>query len=77
MVKVIVDYAPDPADLRAVHLATSRREPTERDWRPALRDTVGGRRVVWARFDSAPVGGTQIWVRHGDVIHRAPMLDVS
>lgn len=56
MVKVMTDYAHDPADLSTVYLALVPRgaRPAEADWRPALRDTVDRiGRVVWARFPSA------------------------
>lgn len=65
MVKVIVPLALDSSDLRPVYLATSRREPTQADWKPALRDTINGQTVVWARFDEAPARGAEVWVRDG------------
>ncbi|HEU4751525.1 MAG TPA: hypothetical protein VFU47_00355 [Armatimonadota bacterium] len=66
MVKVMTDYDHDPADLSAVYLTLVPRgiPPAEADWRPALRDTVNGRRVVWARFPSAD-GVLWLRDRHG------------
>lgn len=62
--KVVVPYEHDSADLRPIFLALSRREPLEREWRPALRDTIRGQLVVWARFDTPPASrGAEVWVR--------------
>lgn len=66
MVKVIVPLVLDSSDLRPIYLATTRREPTQSDWKPALRDTVDGQSVVWARFDEAPARGSEVWLRDGN-----------
>ncbi|MCD6056587.1 MAG: hypothetical protein K0Q89_117 [Thermomicrobiales bacterium] len=63
MRKVIVPWDHDAEDLSAFHMAISRRQPADDEWVPALRDTIGGRRVLWARFDSAPATA-DVWVRH-------------
>lgn len=61
MTKVMVAYEHDGADLGVIHLAVgSPGAPPDRDdWKPALRDTVAGRRVVWIRSESAGV----VWLR--------------
>ncbi|WP_214103248.1 hypothetical protein [Acrocarpospora catenulata] len=65
MIKVSVPYEHDPADLSPIHLAVLPRgaRPGEDDWVPAYRDTVDGRRVVWARFED-PAG--VVWLRTRD-----------
>jgi hypothetical protein len=64
--KVTVPYDHTPADLQTVYLAisTGARPPSD-GWKPALRDTVNGKRVVWARF---PTAGrrVQVWLRDRD-----------
>lgn len=64
MTKVTVAYEHNPADLATVYLAVTGRgsRPGEDSWRPALRDTIDGRRVVWARFEA---DGT-VWLRDRD-----------
>lgn len=62
--KVTINYDHDPADLTLVEIAVRKGKPTEADWKPALRDTVDGQRVVWARFDDLP-GDAQVWLRDG------------
>jgi hypothetical protein len=65
MIKVSVPYEHDPADLSPIWLAVLPRgtRPGGDDWKPALRDTVAGRRVVYARFED-PAG--VIWIRTKD-----------
>jgi hypothetical protein len=65
MTKVLVAYEHDPADLATVYLAVTPRGslPSEGAWRPALRDTVNGQRVVWARFETAD---GIVWLRDRD-----------
>lgn len=65
MTKVTVAYEHDPADLATVYLAVTGRgaRPGEDSWRPALRDTVRGQRVVWARFEAA---ADVVWLRDRD-----------
>lgn len=62
MTRIIVAYEHDPADLRAIQLAVAD-EPAESDWRAALRDTIDGQRVVWARFDRP---ARRVWLRDRD-----------
>ena len=65
-VKVTVPFEHDSADLRPIFISTSRRTPAADEWVPALRDTVNGRRVIWARFDFPPAPGGEVWVRDGN-----------
>lgn len=65
MVKVVVAHNHVSSDLRPIYMAVTRREPTQSDWKPALRDTVNGQLVVWARFETAPARGQEVWVRDG------------
>jgi len=67
MNKVTVTYEHDPADLSTVHLAVTARgsRPRTGSWRPALRDTVNGQHVVWARFEEPP-GVVWLRDRHGE-----------
>jgi len=61
--KVVVPLDLDPADLQTVHLAiTTGARPTAGSWVPALRDTIDGKKVVWARF---PTAGRRVsvWLR--------------
>lgn len=60
--KVTVAYEHDPADLSTIYLAVVPRgaRPGPDSWRPAYRDTVGGQRVVWARFEH---NTGEVWVR--------------
>jgi hypothetical protein len=64
MRKVIVPYRHDPADLAIIYLAvsTGRGAPTD-GWRPALRDTIDGEGVIWARFPEPATG--QVWIQDG------------
>lgn len=64
MWKVIVPWPHDSSDLGAFYLAVTRREPASDDWAPALRDTIEGRPVLWARFPTAPARNADVWVRH-------------
>ena len=75
MVKVTVAYNHDSRDLGAFHLALGRRRPVEEDWRPALRDTVNGRLVLWARFPSGPQRGEQVWLRHNGTIQEVAVFE--
>lgn len=63
MTKVMVAYCHDPADLGLIELAVTRTSPTESDWTPAYRDTVDGKLVVWARFDSTD---GRVWLRDSE-----------
>lgn len=61
--KVSIPYEHRSDDLALIELALSESgTPGEDAWHPALRDTVDGQRVVWARF---PARGRQatVWVR--------------
>lgn len=64
--RVVVPYEHNPADLGKIYLAiTASTLPSPDSWRHALRDTVNGRRVVWADFPSQ--GRTvSVWVRDRD-----------
>ncbi|PXY33563.1 hypothetical protein BAY59_10805 [Prauserella coralliicola] len=72
-VKISVRYEHQPADLSPIHLAitatTTRQPPSNQSWRPALRDTVDGTRVVWARF---PASGrsVNVWLRDKDGVRQ-------
>lgn len=66
MKKLIVDYQHDPANLQTIFLAvTTSKKPSSDSWKPAFRDTIGGKRVVWAKFPER--GGTKVnlWIRDG------------
>lgn len=69
--KIIVPYQHDPADVQTIHLAvvSGAAVPGPDDWRPALRDTVGGRPVVWARFAKLPERPVS-WLRDRDGARR-------
>ncbi|HLR94278.1 MAG TPA: hypothetical protein VK053_07125 [Jiangellaceae bacterium] len=61
--KVLVDYPHEPDNLDTIYLAiTTGQRPAPDQWQPALRDTIDGKRVVWARF---PTAGRRVsvWVR--------------
>ena len=60
--KILVAYEHDPADHRSIHLAVVGRgaRPGEDSWVPALRDTEGGRRVVWIRHEGQ---ADVVWLR--------------
>lgn len=71
MDKVTVEYSHDPANLQTVYLARvpAGRAPTASEWVPALRDTVRGKRVVWARFadsDVIPLTPDVYWLKDRD-----------
>ena len=62
--KIVADYDWDPHTTATVDLAltSASKQPGDGEWRPALRDTIAGQRVVWARFE--PRRGRQVlWVR--------------
>ncbi len=63
--KITVEYKHNPSDLATIYLAVTPRgsRPSEDSWRPALRDTVDGKRVVWARFETAE---GIVWLRDRD-----------
>jgi hypothetical protein len=62
--KVAVAYAHDPADLVQIWLAvTERSEPSADEWKAALRDTVAGQPVVWARFEGRGGRRVNVWLR--------------
>jgi len=71
--KVVVAYNHDGADLSPVYLAVVPRGQrlVEEDWRPALRDTVGGKRVVWARF---PIAVGIVYLRTKDGTRAVPRI---
>lgn len=61
--RVTIPLDLDPADLQTVYLAVaSGARPPEDEWKPALRDTIDGKRVVWARFPTAGRRVT-VWLR--------------
>jgi hypothetical protein len=65
--KVIVEYDHNPADLTAIYLAwTTANQPSDSEWRPALRDTINGRKVVWARFPLSRRGALWLRDRNGE-----------
>ena len=59
--KVVYPYEHDSADLAQIWMAMSHGLPREDQWKPALRDTINGRRVIWIKYDTVP--GGQLWVR--------------
>lgn len=65
MAKLIVNYQHDPADLQTIYLSvTTSRKPASDSWKPAYRDTIDGKRVVWAHFSER--GGNKkvnLWLR--------------
>ncbi|TDE02817.1 hypothetical protein [Jiangella asiatica] len=64
--KVVVPYEHRSEDLQTIYLAiASGSRPTPDSWKPALRDTIAGKRVVWARF---PAAGRRVsvWLRDRD-----------
>lgn len=62
MQKVILPYEHNPQDLTPIWLAVSVGTPRDGDWKPALRDTIDGRRVVWVKLpDPLPQG--HLWVK--------------
>lgn len=64
MMKVVVPYEFNPKDLQIIHLAVTvgSQQPDQNDWVPAFRDTIDGKRVVWARFPDSSTRMT-VWVR--------------
>lgn len=62
MNKIVIPYDHDPASFETISLALVPTGQTPRSdaWVPALRDTVNGRRVVWARF---PPAAGDVWLR--------------
>jgi hypothetical protein len=62
MEKLIVPYEHDSADLSQIWLAVSHGTPGAGDWKPALRDTIDGQRVVWVKFPGQLPSGN-VWVR--------------
>lgn len=64
MAKVVVQYAHNPADLAGIFLAIvpgrTNRAPNEDEWKPAYRDVVHKKPVVWARFDNTQ---GSVWIR--------------
>ncbi|MEV0968524.1 hypothetical protein [Microtetraspora glauca] len=71
--KLTVSYEHDPADLSTIYLAVVPRgvRPSASSWRPALRDTVAGQRVVWIRVTD--VSGV-VWLRDRDGERQAQRL---
>jgi hypothetical protein len=62
--RVSIPYDHDSADLSAIYLAvTDRPAPSPDSWVPAFRDTVDGKRVVWAEFDERGGRRVNVWVR--------------
>lgn len=64
MIKIMVAYEHNPTDFATISLAVTPlgASPGPDSWKPAYRDTVDGRRVVWARFEA---DGT-VWLRDRD-----------
>jgi hypothetical protein len=73
MPKVTVAYDHDGADLSPIFLAVVPRGvlPGPGSWVGALRDTVTGKRVVWARL---PAGDGVVWLRDRDGHRPVPRL---
>lgn len=62
--KVVVAYEHDPANLATIYLGVGTRTDPPVEWVPALRDTVDGRRVVWARLEvTSP---STVWVHDSE-----------
>lgn len=65
--KILVPYSFSVNDHDVVELGLSvdtRKPPTK--WLPALRDTVRGARVVWARFEDSTDNWSFIWIKDKD-----------
>ena len=78
MIKLMVDYPHDPSNLQTIYLAiTTSRRPSPDSWKAAFRDTVNGKRVVWAKFPGRD-GKTKmnLWIRDssGDRLVQTVML---
>ncbi|MQB00541.1 MAG: hypothetical protein GEU78_09660 [Actinobacteria bacterium] len=65
MRKVIIPYAHRSDDLATIYLAIGDGKQPITAWLPAGRDTIGGKRVIWAKFDMVPRGVVTVWVRDG------------
>lgn len=64
MIKLMVNYPHEPSNLSTIYLAvTTSKTPAPDSWKPAFRDTVDGKRVVWQKFP--PQGGRKanLWLR--------------
>jgi hypothetical protein len=68
MEKVIAGYEHDSSNLTQIWMAVSSGMPGENDWRPAFRDTVKGRLVIWVKYDDVPHG--DLWVKDGSGARR-------
>ena len=63
MTRIVVPYEHVERDTQLIHLAvTARDRPATSEWKPALRDVIDGRRVVW--IQSAAAG--DVWLRDSD-----------
>lgn len=64
MIKLSVPYSHDPANLQTIYLAiTNSKTPASDSWKPAYRDTVDGKRVVWAKFPGRGGSKVNLWIR--------------
>lgn len=64
MIKLSVNYPHEPSNLQPVYLAvTTSRTPSPDSWKPAFRDTVDGKRVVWVKFQERGGTKTNLWLR--------------
>lgn len=51
MSRIAVPYAFGPTDTHTVWLGLSMNGRPPTYWKPAVKDTIDGRQVVWANFD--------------------------
>lgn len=64
MIKLIVNYPHDPANLSTIYLSvTTTKTPPPDSWKPAFRDTIDGKRVVWAKFPERGGKKVNLWLR--------------
>lgn len=77
--RIIVAYHHEPADTQIIHLAAVpvSNQPTESDWVPALRDTIGGRRVVRADIDLPADTRVVVWLNDRDGTRRVKPADTN
>lgn len=75
--RVSIPYEHDSADLSSIYLAvTDRPVPAPDSWKPAFRDVIDGRKVVWAHFDEHGGRRANVWVRdkNGTRSHSSTVL---
>jgi len=67
--KVMAEYNHDSTNFDTIEMAIGERDTVEplEGWVAVYRDTVDGKKVIWARFEKI---GRHVWIRDGNGVRK-------